>query len=254
MLACAGLLLVAMRCFTVASPGALLAEPHSLVPDRRLRFVTCDVQRRHLASEPVVAAIKTLAPDYLILQNIGESDARAVADAMHLRSVFLAARQQAVSSLSDPVGDAVLAKSPLSKPESAGWSGLWTSSGIGSKNVLLVSISASPSGGTDGAHSLTSEWMKRGSPPMVLAAPDLPRGDEFAEGKSGWFDALSPWLRVVPGTPAAELGPRIFLSPGWSCVAGGSISGYALTPAWIDASSSAFATTPTTQQAAQADD
>jgi hypothetical protein len=260
MLVCAGGLLLAMRWFTGSTPGALTAAKLPPVPDRRLRFVTCDVQARRLQSEPVLAEIAKCAPDFLILQNTREADVRAVAEAMHLQFAFAASTHGRGRENEEPQGNAILAKAAILSLPPGGPLGLCVSSSIGPTTVLIAALPSPGSSGAWAVAPLVAQWKDLGSPPIVLAGafPGTLEADNLVENETGWFDALSAWPAVVRGTSAAKLQPRIFLSAGWSCTGGGLISGYAITPAWIDAGSSAFATTPTakasTQPSTQADD
>lgn len=253
MAACAGFLVLAMRQLPRQQNGAVPTEAASSVPDQKLRFITCDVRRRHFQNEPVLAEIKRRNPDYLILQNIEEPDARSLADLLQMHVVFRAASTPSTGPTIVHYGNCVLSKQMLSAPEPAGGIGMWTLSEAGKKSFLIGSISVFSPAGPSASEELLADWVKNGSPPVVVAGnfPIGFAGNDPVQLHSGWFDGLSAWERLPPQLPSAQPRTQIFLSPGWSCRAGGAIAGYELAPFWVDASSSASATAPTTQAATQ---
>jgi hypothetical protein len=256
MLGLIGLLVLAMVRLPRPQAGALPKEAAPNVPDQKLRFAGCDVRGHHLQNEPVMKAIDALHPAYLILQNVEEADAMALADRLKMHCAFHAETGADASAIA-PVGECVLSKYPLSAAEAGAGIGMWTTSEVASQKFLIAAIWAPPDASPASTEQLLTEWWQRGSPPIVLAGrfPGKFADNEPVHLRSGWFDALSPWERLLPNSPVPEGSNQILLSPGWSCVAGGTITGYALAPSWIEASSSATATAPTTQAATQpADD
>ena len=251
MAACAGLLVLAMRQLPRQQTGGGPTEAASKVPDQMLRFIACDVRGRHLQDEPVLAEIKRLNPDYLILQNLEEPDSRALANVLQMHAAFGAGLAQSASPPIAQYGNCVLSKQMLSPPQPAAGIGIWTMSQVGNKSFLIGSIIASSAGSQWAGNELLADWQKRGSPPIVVAGrfPIRFADNNPVQLHSGWFDGLSAWERLLPRPSSGEQPTQIFLSPGWSCRAGGAISGYDLIPCWVDAGSSASATAPTTQAA-----
>lgn len=182
---------------------------------------------------------------------------RRRAGALHMQSAFVATAGPADNLKGSGFGNCILSKYPLTAPAPAAGIGMWASTQVAAKRFLIGSVTASPAAGPSASGQFLDDWQKRGSPPIVCAG-EFPIG--FADNdpvqlRSGWFDGLSAWERLLPHSTASQRRAQIFLSPGWSCRAGGAIGGYALAPCWIDASSSASATAPTTQAATQpADD
>jgi hypothetical protein len=254
MLILIGVLLLAMGKAPPSGAGALPKEAATNVPDQKLRIVACDVQQRHLQDDPVLKQINALHPDYLILQNITEPDAEALAGTLKLHLAFRAAA--GADGSTKFAGNCVLSSNILSPAESAGGMGMWTTSRVASRQLVIASIDVPLDAGAAGTDQLLAGWQQLGSPPIILAGR-FPRNfsdNDPVHLRSGWFDALSSWERLLPSSPIAEGTIQILLSPGWSCTAGGTITGYTLAPSWIEASSSALATAPTTQAATQPDD
>jgi hypothetical protein len=253
MLILIGVLLLAMGKAPRPRAGAPPTEAAPNVPDQKLRFVACNVRQRHLLDDPVLKQIKALHPDYLILQNIMEPDAEALAINLKLHLAFRAvAGADGLST--NPAGNCVLSSNMLSSAESVGGVGMWATSRVATRQFQIASIDAPMDSGPGGDDRLLADWQQRGSVPIVLAGrfPRSFSANDPVHLRSGWFDGLSPWERLLPNAPTASI--EILLSPGWSCTAGGTITGYDLAPSWIDASSSSLATTPTTQAATQPDD
>jgi hypothetical protein len=229
------------------SPGAP-AEATSQVPNVRLRFVSCDVNRRHLQAEPVIAEIRRLDPDYLLLQNVYPQDVAPIAEAMGMQKWYQPGLFQSSANpdgLPALWGNCVLSKQQIFEGSSVegGGTAAWAISVVAGKKFLVGSIHLKPAGGSSlESQQLISAWQKKESEPMVIGglfSGEL-ANDDLVQRGSGLFDALSAFV----STDAARR-PRIFLSPGWSCIRGGVIEGFDLAPAWIDASSSAAATATT---------
>ena len=256
MLGLIGLLVLAMKRLPRPQAGAIPQEPASNVPDQKLRFVVCDVRGHHLQDEPVLKTIAAIHPAFLVLLNVEQSDVLALGERLRMRSVFHPASGSA-GSAGRALGECVLSEYPLSAAEPAAEIGMWTSSEVAARKFMIAAISVPAVAASASTEQLLTDWQQRGSPPFVLAGrfPSKFADDDPVHLRSGWFDALSPWERLLPHSPPAGGSIRILLSPGWSCTAGGTISGYALAPSWIEASSAAVATAPTTQAATQpADD
>jgi hypothetical protein len=213
---------------TAQSPAAPTAAASS-VPDRKLRFVACDLKRRNPQGESIFAQIRRLDPDYLLLQNVNWADVSPLATAMGLR--MWSPRGGPPASW----GNCVLSKQEILDGD--GDRGCAVSV-VDGKPFLVGSVQLPDDG------QLVAPWQESGAKTIVLGGSFVgaPADDDLVQAGTGRFDALPAF---VPSDKLPH--ERIFLSPGWSCVAGGVVRGNDLTAVWIDAASSAAATTPTTQ-------
>lgn len=226
---------------TGISPIPLATQPVD-VPNRKLRFISCDATRHRLQNDLVLAALRGLSPDFLLVQNIEASDIAAIAAELHMSPAFRPA---------DPGGSwgfAIFSNRPLTDvtalPDASGHDGFRAACMIDRRKMLVATVCIKSHGDViDEGKELTSAWRSGGPTPLVLGGIFAgPLADEGpVEPTTGWFDALSAFVRIGPG-PAV---PRIFLSPGWSCTGGGALRGFDVTPYWIEAASASTATATT---------
>jgi hypothetical protein len=254
-----GVILLRLFLTPQAESLAAPAEATPQIPGVKLRFVSCDVNRRRLQEEPVFAEIRRLDPDYLLLQNVDSEDVAPIAEAMGMAKWYHPGVYQPSANLGGSRaswGNCVLSKQQIFEGSAieggGGVMGAWAVSAVDGKRFLVGSVHLKQTGDSSPeSQQLISAWEKRGSEPIVIGGLFCRElaGDDLVQRGSGWFDALSAFI-----TTDAMRRPQIFLSPGWSCIRGGVIEGFDLAPAWIDASSSAAATAPTTRSSAADDE
>jgi hypothetical protein len=226
---------------TGISPIPLATQPAD-VPNRKLRFISCDAARRRLRNDPVLAALRGLSPDFLLMQNVEATDLAAIAAALRMTPIFRPADPDA------SWGFAIFSNRPLTDvtplPDASGRDGFWAACSIDQRKMLVGTVSVKSHGDViDEGKALAAAWRSAGSTPLALGGIFAgPLADEGpVEPTTGWFDALSAFVRIGPG-PAVG---RIFLSPGWSCTGGGALRGFDVTPYWIEAASASTATATT---------
>jgi hypothetical protein len=243
LLAFGGVIVTALVFTPPAQSPAAPTSAASSVPDRKLRFVVCDLKGRRPGDEGIFAEIRRLKPDYLLLQDVDSNDLASLVTTMQIRMSYPPNGPQAS-------GNYLLSNQPLLDGEAIdggdGIVGGWAASVVDGKKFLVGSVRLSASNGTAEEQRLIVAWQQRGGEPIVVGGifAGEPMDDDLVQRETGWFDALPAF---VPSDQLTR--ERIFLSPGWSCIGGGVVRGGDLSAVWIDAASSAAATTPTTQSA-----
>jgi endonuclease/exonuclease/phosphatase family metal-dependent hydrolase len=196
-----------------AGPPAVPGEARWGVPERKLRFVTWDLRRRHPGAGNALDIVRQLQPDYVLLQGIEEEDVIPLAEVMGMQHSYhpqLYQRAKNFSGRKADWGAVVLSKYPLYEgrgiPGPEGVSGAWAVSVVdGRKFVVAAAHLAAGEQGQQEAAALREAWEKRQSPPMVLAL--LP-----ADGN------VSPKIQPI-ATGAETDGQWLLFTPGWSASA-----------------------------------
>jgi len=170
-----GVLLLGIRLTRHARPRTAPPGVPWGVPGRTLRIISHDLRRQNPQSDPMLAAMSRLNPDYVLLQDVEEDDVVPIAQLLGMQQSFHAELFQRSMNLVGrrvTYGNCIFSKHPLYEgaPLTGGQGpfGAWAVSVMDGRKFLVASVHFAPGErGIAEAHAMTQVWQARGAPPMV---------------------------------------------------------------------------------------
>ncbi|HET6250627.1 MAG TPA: hypothetical protein VFE47_23265 [Tepidisphaeraceae bacterium] len=211
-------------------PGLPAGVPRGAAA-RTLRLVAYDLDRQQPTTDPMMAEIAKMKPDYLLLQGVNEDDSIEIAESLGMQQSFhpqLYQRSERLAGKKGIWGNLILSRQSLYEGAPLGGKrggfGGWAVSVVDNHAFFVANLHLSPG---DNAQKEAAEfqniWKAAGSPPMVVAV--LPS------------DAKPPVAALKFLTPAAgSNGEWLYVTKDWTIADSGTIStsGKGLVPRWID--------------------
>jgi endonuclease/exonuclease/phosphatase (EEP) superfamily protein YafD len=184
------------------------------VPARPLRFVSFNVLHLQRGTDGVVAAIKALDPDFVLLQEVESRDVVGLAQALGMQRSHHPNAYHASVNLDGPKatwGNLILSRHPLyeagSIPNPGGGSfGVWAITEVDGKKFVVANVHLSATWKANPLHvkesgenrarelaALAGSWRERGSPPIIIGGDfnQIPFGNNYAAMTEHWSDALA---------------------------------------------------------------
>ncbi len=228
------------------SPAAPAGAPWG-VPDRPLRFVSWNVLHLQRGMEAVVADIKKLEPDFVLLQEVESRDVVGLAQALGMQTSHHPKAYHPSVNLDGPKatwGNVIFSRHRLydagSIPNPGGGSfGVWAVSVVDGRKFLVANVHLSATWNANPLHvkrsgenranelaALVAAWRQRGAPPVVVGGDfnQIPLGDNYAVMTEHWSDALAAIGKTDTTFRAGLRRTRIdyfLVSPQWSAKDGG---------------------------------
>ncbi|HYO11062.1 MAG TPA: endonuclease/exonuclease/phosphatase family protein [Tepidisphaeraceae bacterium] len=237
------------------------------VPGRTLRFVSYNVLHNQRGIENVVAAIKPLDADFVLLQEAESRHATDLARALGMTQTYHPRLYERSANLAGPRatwGNLILSRHPMYDagpiPNPGGGSfGVWAVAVIEDKKFLLANVHLSATWNANPKHlkesgvnrhkeltALRDAWRARGSPPAVIGGDfnQIPMGNNYALMTERWTDALGALGQTGSTFGEGLLRTRIdyfLITDAWKPLGGGIIAADASDhrPIWVDLSPAA---------------
>ncbi len=217
------------------------------VPSRPLRFASLNVLHLRQGMDAVAGEIRTLNPDFVLLQEVESRDVVGLAQALGMQRHHHPNNYERSANLGGPKatwGNVILAKHPLYDagpiPGSGGGSaGVWATTVVDGTRFIVatVHLSATPNADPQQVNesderrsneiaSLLDAWRERNSPPIVVGGDfnQVASGNNYAVITDHLVDALAKIANA--GTAFRAPQPRtdhLFASPHWSVQKGGAV-------------------------------
>ena len=245
-------------------------------PDRPVRVASFNALHLQRGLDAVVAEVRKVEPDFVLLQEVDSRDVVSLAAALGMRQHHHPNAFERSANLAGPKatwGNVIFAKhslydaGPIPNP-GGGSFGVWATTVVDGKKFVVanVHLSAAPgaglphvnaSGGDRGKEiaNLLRAWHERGSPPIVAGGNfnQTPTGNSYGAMAEHLNDALTRLAEYDVTLRAGLLDTRVnylLTSPEWAPVTGGVVmsdsSDHPLIWADLGATAGAAATRPAT--------